>query len=183
MSGARLGAARKPHEDNIPTSDTGLRFRDRRVHRGLSTSLCWLNKSVRQRATRKQVPTSSGLGLLQLGAVGGKLTNALLQVAEHVVGLRFDCLGKGSVHTLGQFVRYSFVLLVLSFGSDALRQGTTSGTARGSECGNSYSTAAAGGLALRSGLPGHRQRAQVDKDAPPEAACGEQASGTHCRVG
>lgn len=48
-----------------------------------------------------KVPTSSGLGLLQLGAVGGKLTNALLQVAEHVVGLRFDCLGKGSVDTLG----------------------------------------------------------------------------------
>ena len=33
---------RKPCEDNNPTSETGPRFRDRGVHRGLSTSLCYL---------------------------------------------------------------------------------------------------------------------------------------------
>ena len=90
-----------PREDNIP------------VHSGLSTSLCWLNKSDRQRATRKQGPHQQWPRPASARRVGGKLTNALLQVAEHVVGLRFDCLGKGSVDTLGLGVELSLAGLNL----------------------------------------------------------------------
>jgi hypothetical protein len=73
----------------------------------------WLNKAIANGPRGNKVPTSSGLGLLQLGAIVGKLTNALLQVAEHVVGLRFDCLGKGSVDTVGLGVELSLADLNL----------------------------------------------------------------------
>ena len=73
----------------------------------------WLNKAIANGPRGNKVPTSSGLGLLQLGAIVGKLTNALLQVAEHVVGLRFDCLGKGSVDTVGLGVEPSLADLNL----------------------------------------------------------------------
>jgi hypothetical protein len=75
-------------------------------------------KSVGRMAKQKRSPTGhaetrSPPAVASACSSSAQLTNALLQVAEHVVGLRFDCLGKGSVHTLGLGVELSLAGLIL----------------------------------------------------------------------
>jgi hypothetical protein len=75
-------------------------------------------KSVGLMAKQEQSPTGhaetrSPPAVASACSSSAQLTNALLQVAEHVVGLRFDCLGKGSVDTLGLGVELSLADLNL----------------------------------------------------------------------